>query len=825
MTGTPSSMVRTAFLCAMACWAFLGAAWGQATVVTGRVFDAETGEPLPFVHVTFTGAGTGSGTTTGMDGTYRIATQLNRPGLLSASFLGYATQQVEVRRGITNKIDIALEPRNVLLAAAVVRPDKDAENPAKPLMERVIEAKDRNNPDRIPGLKMRQYSRIELDINDISLRQTQRWYWGPFGWVFDYMDSSEARTALPFLIAETDATVLHRTEPRRDQTLFHLSQMSGLENPNNPAELSNRFQDLNLYNNRLLLLDRAFTSPLHDRGGIHYRYYLLDTLEAEGRPVFHLAFVPRRRGELTFEGELWIDTLTLALQQVEAHVSPDANLNFVRDLAWRQTYVLEQDVWLLRDEYTLLDLSWAESTVGAYLRRTLRNADFALYDTLPDSLFQPGADVIYEEGKAFQQAGAEDFERPIPLLPREAGIYEMIDSLTSMRSWRILKGTGYFLGTGYVQMGPLEVGTFWSAWSENDIEGERYRLDLRTSNKFSKRWMPALFLAYGTRDGRWKGGASVRYIQRKSPRTEWTLNARRDMEQFGMAGFFSQGDLLTSALRTNSSSRLSEVVRMEGRVLHTFGRGFNLEAEATHRRVAPRGELLFLDPEDGRPIETLITSEAMVMLRYAPGERFVSGEFDRVSLGSERAQWTAAATLGLPGVAGSQYRYQRFTAGVTDTWRLGFWGRLWLQGEAGMYRGSAPFPLMEVVPASGTLIYDRLAFNLLNFYEFVADRWVRGAAEWHMEGVLFNHIPAVRRLGWREVASAKAIWGGWDQRHESLLALPESTSGLGTPVVEVSLGIENVFRLLRFDVVRRLDTPLDPTRPIWGVRMGFSVEI
>ncbi len=805
--------------------ASVGGASGQTTVALGRVFDGETGEPLPFVHVVFTGAGAGAGTTTGLDGTYRLATDASRPGLLSVSFLGYATQQLEIRRGIVNRVDIALEPRNVLLMAAEVRPDKKAVNPAKPLMERVIEAKDRNNPERIGGLKHRQYTRIELDINDISLRQTQRWYWGPFDWVFDYMDSSEARPALPFLIAETDATVLHRNQPSKDQTIYHVSQMSGLENSNNPAELSTRFQDLNLYDNRLLLLDRAFTSPLHDRGGLHYRFYILDTLEAEGRAVFHLAFVPRRRGELTFEGELWVDTLTLALQQVEARVSPDANLNFVRELAWRQTYFLQDSVWLLRDEYTLLDLSWAESTVGAYLRRTLRNADFEVSETLPDSAFRPGADLIYEESAAFQRATASDFVRPVPLLPREAGIYEMIDSLTAMRSWKLLKGAGYFLGTGFVQMGPLELGAWWSAWSENAVEGERYRLDLRTSNAFSKRWMPSVYVAYGAGDGRWKGGGSVRWIQRKSPRTEWTFNAQRDMEQFGMAGFFGQGDLLTTALRTNPSSRLSEVVRLEGTVLHTFGRGFTLEGEGAHRRVAPRGDLLFREPTTGEPIATLVTSEARMLLRYAPGERFVSGEFDRVSLGTERAQFTADVTLGLPNVAGSQYRYERYTLGVTDIWRLGFWGHLWFQGEAGAYRGSAPFPLMEVVPASGTLIYDRLAFNLLNFYEFVADRWVRGALEWHAEGVVFNHLPAIRRLGWREVASAKAVVGGWDTRHESLLALPEGTSGLAKPVVEVSVGIENVFRFLRFDVVRRLDVPSDPERPVWGVRMGFSVEI
>ena len=50
------------------------------------------------------------------------------------------------------------------------------------------------------------------------------------------------------------------------------------------------------------------------------------------------AFVPRRRGELTFEGEMWIDTLTLGLKHVEAKISEGANVNFVRNYTWSQTY-------------------------------------------------------------------------------------------------------------------------------------------------------------------------------------------------------------------------------------------------------------------------------------------------------------------------------------------------------------------------------------------------------------------------------------------------------------------------------------------------------
>lgn len=797
---------------------------GQTTQVSGLVFDASTGLPMPFVTVAFTASG--DGTTTDLDGHYQLETE-QRPGQLRVSFVGYEPQEWEVSRGIATTRNFALEPAAIALGIAEVRPDKDEVNPAKPLMQRVAEAKATNDPARVGGLAYREYTKLEFDVNDLSYAQAHRWYWGPFAFVFDHLDSSEARVALPLMMAETDARVRTSADGKRTQTTVESTLVSGLGTNATPGELADRFANINLYENRLLLLDRAFTSPLHDHGNAHYRYYLLDTVEVAGRPAFHLAFVPRRQGEMTFEGELWIDTLTLGMAQVQARVSEGANLNWVRDLRWDQRYERLDSVWVLAEDRSVMDISLSERSLGAYLRRTLVHREFERAPgQWPDSVWAPGGARVYAEGLLERGDSTvwRETPRPLPLVPREEGVYEMVDTVTNMWQWGLLKNTGYFLGTGFIQTGPLEWGAWWSARTYNPIEGNRFRLDLRTSNAFSTRVAPRIYAAYGQLDGRWKAGTSLRWVVRKTPRTEVRLKAQRDMEQFGMTGLLSQGAVLTTALQTAESVSLSEVERFEANVLKEFSTGWSVFGEGVHKRVAPRGELTFLEPATGVPLERLVTSEATFRLRFAPGERHVGGEFDRYSLGSERAMWMLGVTRSFSGVAGSTFDYTRVELDFNDRWRLGFGGRLEWVGNAGMYFGEAPFVFMEVVPASGTILMSSDGFNLLNFYELVADRWVRGGLEWHAEGLVFNHLPVLRRLGWREVIGVQGIQGGWDTRHEALLALPDITRGLNGTYWEANAGIENIFQFLRLDVVRRMDGAIDPLLGTWGWRLGFSAE-
>ena len=149
--------------------------WGQ-TAVSGRVFDGESGLPLPFVNVSF--AGSNLGTMTDVEGLYSLEAGAERVTKLVVSTLGYQSQTIPIQRGVPQVINVALEARSVDLEAAVVRPDRKAKNPAKPLMQRVAEAKKENDPSSIPALKYDFYELLEVAVNDYPEKWPERKVWG-----------------------------------------------------------------------------------------------------------------------------------------------------------------------------------------------------------------------------------------------------------------------------------------------------------------------------------------------------------------------------------------------------------------------------------------------------------------------------------------------------------------------------------------------------------------------------------------------------------------------------------------------------------------------
>jgi len=794
----------------------------QTTIVSGRVFDGETGKALPYVNVSF--SGTSIGTMTNVMGEYELSSE-RKVSRVFISFMGYSSQSIPIQKQVRQKLDIALEEKRIELIAAEVRPDKERKNPAKPLMQRVAEAKLINDPAKLPGVSYNYHERLQIDLNDIPEKLPSRKYWGAFGWVWGGLDSSDARVALPTFFSESIGTKRTQKKPKRKEQRVETARATWLSDGENTSSVTAEFLNINLYENQLLLVDKAFTSPLHDRGNLHYRYYILDTLKISGRPAFHLAFVPRRRGELTFEGELWIDTLTLALSKVEAKISEGANLNMVRALRWKQEYAQIDGNWVLVKREEVLDVSLSGSSMGLYGRTTVVNTDFEFAEEWPDSVWTSRRDLSFEKGSnvVLEQEWAS--KRPNPLLEKESNIYLMADSVQSMRQYKFIKGFLFGLGSGNLMIGNIELGPWYYAYSRNLVEGHRIRLGASTSNKFSKTFMPKAYVAYGTDDKKFKYKAQFIWIQRKIPRIKWFASYSKDLEQFGMLGYFNQGNIVNSALSVEGGqNNLTEVIKSEASYLAEFGSGWSTFIELRHRKIAAVGELEFL-PVDGTGNSTLITAESTFQVRYAHGEKFVSGAFDRVSLGSKFPIVTLTTTQAWKDIGGSQYRYGRYTLELEGKLRFGPFGRIRWNTNAGMYSGTAPFALMELQPANETLLSIQPSFNLLSYFELVTDKWARASIEWHGEGAILNHIPLIKRAGLREVVGVKGVIGSWDSRHETIIALPEGTTGLDRGYAEAVFGIENIFRFLRIDYHFRLTESAEGMRQNHGFRVGVTVEL
>ena len=390
---------------------------------------------------------------------------------------------------------------------------------------------------------------------------------------------------------------------------------------------------------------------------------------------------------------MWIDTLSLGLRHVEAKISEGANVNFVRNYAWSQTYDRHENRWVLAREENLADNSMREGGMGVYSHQTIVHSDFELAASWPDSVWSSPRDISFEQGSNEVLEPEWKGIRPEPLSSRATTTYWMVDSVQGMTQYKLLEGFLMLAGTGYIVKGPLEFGPYFRAFSRNAIEGNRYSLGVQTSNDFSRKVWLRSFLAYGTLDQRWKYGASARWVLNKSPRTEAFFEHTRDIDQLGMMGFFDQGNGLNSALQLNEQTRLSEITRTEMSVLHEFGSGWGQSAEFRHRSVAPRGEVLFVRESDSTGVSPLVTAELTLQTRYARNEKFVSGAFERVSLGSKFPVLTGTVTLGLPNIAKSEFSYQRWTLDAEGTKRLGPLGRLEWWGQTGMYTGRAPVVL------------------------------------------------------------------------------------------------------------------------------------
>ena len=90
-------------------------------VLTGRVTDASTGDPIARVSVALRGEERRTGTTTDSTGRYRIAVS---PGTYRVAWseVSYAptSRQVDLASGATERVDVALSPRAYDLNEIVV---------------------------------------------------------------------------------------------------------------------------------------------------------------------------------------------------------------------------------------------------------------------------------------------------------------------------------------------------------------------------------------------------------------------------------------------------------------------------------------------------------------------------------------------------------------------------------------------------------------------------------------------------------------------------------------------------------------------------------
>lgn len=801
------------------------AVFAQKTTVTGTVTDATTGDNMPFVNILFKGSKIG--TTTDLNGKYSIATYYATDSL-TASFVGMKTVSKKVKADVSQVINFQLEASSVELETVVVVATKE-ENPAHPIVRNVLRNKDVNNREKLEAYEYELYNKVEFDLNNITEDFRDRKIFRPFEFVFENLDSTEEKVYLPVFMTESLSDFYYRKNPKTEKEVINATRVSGIENNSVSQFLGDMYQSVNIYDNNVIVFGKSFVSPISNLGFGFYNYYLMDSAFVDNKWCYNIKFIPKRKQELTFDGEMWINDTTYAVKKVMGSIAEDANINFIYGMKVMQEFdEIEPEVWMLTKDQLIVDFNIAEKTLGMYGRKTSTYKDFVINNEREEEFYRGLSDVIVADDANEKK---DDFwieKRHIDLTENEKAVYNMVDSIQDIPQFRTVVDVITLFVSGYKVVGNFEFGPYYTLYSFNPVEGNRIRFGGRTSNKFSTRLMIEGYGAYGFLDEKYKYGGGLTFMLSKNPRMVAHASGKLDIEQLGQAeGAFREDNVLSSIFRRNPANKLTGVTQGKAFLEREWFYGLSNRIIFTHRQLRPLGALTYErynDVKDIVPVNSLTTSEFTLYTRFAYKEKFVSGEFERVSLGTKYPTLEIAYTVGIPDIWGSQYEYQKAMIRVKDKIRFGPLGYAQLRMEAGKIWGQLPYPLLQLHQGNETFFYDESAFNTMNFFEFVSDEWASASLTYHLDGLIFNKVPLFRRLKWREVVSGKAVVGGFDERNLDELLLPDNTYTLSKPFVEGAVGVENILKCLRVDALYRLSYLDHPDIVKFGFRVKFQVD-
>ena len=817
------------------------------TTVTGKVTDLLTNEPISFAIISFKKSGIG--TTADIDGKFKL--QTNTPGdSLFASFVGYKKVGMPVKKGKIQEINFSLSVNRFDLSEVVI---KAGENPAHILLRKIIDFKPKNNRDNLDAFQYEIYNKLEFDISNITEDFKNKKVLKPISFIFKNIDSSSTnkKPFLPIFVSESISDYYYRSSPSDKKEIIKATKISGIENGAINQFLGDMYQNVNIYNNFVTIFKKGFISPISDYGLAYYKYSLVDSMFIGNKWCYKLTFKPRRKQELTFTGHLWISDSTFAVRKANLRISPDANINFVEDLAIIQEYdFVNAEVWMKTKDVFIVDFLAKEDGMGFIGRKSASYKDFVIHKPQKDDFYH-GIDAVEIASDATEKSA--DFwlkARHDSLSKNEKLVYHMVDTVKSLPVYRTALDIVTLIVTGYKPLGKIELGPYMKVFSFNPVEGSRFRLGIRTSNAFSNNLILESYLAYGTRDKKFKYGGSAEYIFSKTLRQSMGYSHRNDVEELGQsqnpfAGYAIlgrgsdnalQGDnLLTSLLRRVMTNKYNRVIEHKFFYEKEWQRGFSNKISFVHRDFNPLGFLnysYFTDDAHLNLRNELITSEISLHTRFAYKEKFINGRRKRMSLGSEWPVLHINYTLGLKGVLKSDFTYHKWSIKVDDRVEMKPIGFSLYVLEAGKTWGTLPYPLLEVHRGNETYSYNASGFNMMNFYEFVSDQYLSLALSHHFEGLFFDKLPLFRKLKWREVANARMVVGSMNAANRNFTAnnssfnvfsVPKTNNGYCLkPYAEAGVAVENIFKFIRIDFIWRL-TYLKPNMNNFAVMGSLQI--
>jgi len=788
-------------------------------IINGKVEDAHTGKGIQFAIIFFLHSSLGVSADT--DGNFTLNTTDLPYDTIHIEAMGYTGINKILNKNFHDyNIIIKLERSDNALNEVTIH--ASGEDPAVLLMKHIIERKPYNNPDRVENYKYETHNRLEADLQYMTKKEFSKIpILRSYSFIFDGLDTKpDTQNYVPLYLTESISDYYFRRHPKKQREFIKATMVKGINNQGVDKYLGSLYLNINIYHDYIPVLDKKYVSPINDKALFYYKYKIIDTQQAYGHNIILMQFQPRRENENCFTGNFWVVDSVYAIQRINMEVPKAANINWMGNATMYQEFATVDSFWFcIEDKYTAAFTAYnSKKLPGMIGRKTTTYHNIVINDTSVTKVLdntEYKEEVIVSDSARKRSDYWWQQNRPDPLTKNEKRIYKMVDSINGMRITTVYKKTITFLASGVKDFGPIELGPYFNVYSSNSVEGNRYRLSLATPRKLKDIHVTG-FLAYGTKDMKYKYGLTGLWILKRHPWMQFYGYYIHDIDQ--STNYYNQigsDNIFNTLFRKPGipwKLAFSDEKRLEWD--KEYFSGFSHKIILQYRDYTPYAPLpstgIFFDNK-GNPSNSVISSQAGVELRYAYKEKYIDGLYTRMELGSKYPILDLKVNTGFKGILNSAYAYQNARFAVFEDVNIPPLGHLFWNVFSGKYFGTLPYPLLEIHPGNEYYTYNPFAFEMMNTYEFISDQYTGFMMEHTLGSGIFGYIPTLRKLKFRQFWTAKGIIGSLSTANQELnlnKVFPFRTLQ-GDPYLELGTGVSNILRILRVDFDWRVTpTPL-----------------
>ena len=812
-------------------------ATGQQAVtqITGLVRDSLSREAVPYATVTL--IGTDEGTIANDKGGFTINSRAAF-SKLRVTAMGYTPREVPVKAGQGSVVLVDLVPSGVELNEVVVRKGKEKyskkNNPAVEMIKKLRQRRDDNDPRRFPNYGYTQYERMMMgfgNLDDVIKKPEEQ------AWVEQYADTSllTGRRVLPVSIKETVARDWYSNDGRKQLILGTKSAGidEHIDQENIKKVLDDFMGEVDIFQNDVTLLTNRFVSPLSRIAVDFYKFYLNDTVTVDGERCAVLSFVPFTPQTFGFLGRLYVslEDTTMFIKRVAMGVPHDINLNYVEQMSIVQDYERAPNGSRLKVRDNVeVSMKLLSNLPEVFARRETVYRDHN-FERPEGGVFNFKSEQQIENSAAYMPDEFWQEYRPVEARTTTATMQGLMKRLRGSKLFYWAEQVVVVLVNGYIptaKVSKFDLGPLNTLISGNSLEGLRLRMGGMTTVNLSRHWFARGYLAYGTRDEKFKYMGSLEYsftpkkaMDQEFPIHSLRLTHRYDVDKLAQHYLYTNQDNVFLTLKRHKDVRMQylRTTRLEYR--HEWYNHFSITLGLEHNIHEATQYVPFMYC-DNTTRNRYTQAGFTLQLRFAPGETFYQARSYRIPINMDAPIITLNQTYMPKGFMGSLHEVNKTELGLQKRFWFSAFGYadVIIKGEKVWSQVAYPDLLMPNVNLSYTIQPE--SYALMKPMEFINDQALSWDVTYWGNGILMNRLPLIKRLRLREVISLRGIWGSLSDKNNpnavetQNLASP-STSGLfmfpsdapcqpmgNKPYMEAGVGLDNILTILRVDYVWRI---------------------